>query len=104
MTATPWSVRHIAESPHRRLHTLISCVFGFQDKFDREFAKNTIRSVGQNPYYFTGLFSTTLVAPAAYHFVIAMMSNHTADNVNGYLNGEMFKTWFGVSGTYPNFE
>lgn len=73
------------------------------DKFDREFAKNTIRSIGTNPYYFAPLFSTTLVAPAAYHFVIAFMSNRTADNISGYLDGAQFKTWFGITGDYPNF-
>lgn len=73
------------------------------DKFDREFAKNTIRSINQNPNYFAPLFSTTLVAPAAYHFIIAMMSNHTAEEVNGYMDGEMLKTFFGVTGDYPDF-
>lgn len=73
------------------------------DKFDREFAKNTIRSVNTNPYYFAPLFSTTLVAPAAYHFVIAMMSNHTAEKPDGYLNGDIFKQFFAISGDYPNF-
>jgi hypothetical protein len=74
------------------------------DKFDREFAKNTIRSVATNPYYFAPLFSTTLVAPAAYHFVLAFMSNHTADNIPGYFTGDHFKTWFAVTGDYPNFK
>lgn len=73
------------------------------DKFDRAFTMNAMRSEMQNPLYFAPLFSTTLVSPAAYHFVIAMMSNHTADQVGGYLDGSMFKTWFGISGDYPNF-
>lgn len=73
------------------------------DVFDRAFTKNTIQSVNTNPYYFAPLFSTTAVAPAAYHFVIAMMSNHSADSINGYLNGAMFKTWFGVSGNPGSF-
>lgn len=74
------------------------------DKFARAFAKNTFRSIGQNPNYFAPLFSTTLVSPAAYNFVIAMMSNHTADQPDGYLNEDMFKTFFAVSGTYPNYK
>ena len=74
------------------------------DKFAQAFAKNTFRSEAQNSHYFAGaLFSTTLVSPAAYNFVIAMMSNHTADQPGGYLNGDIFKTFFGVSGEYPNF-
>lgn len=28
------------------------------------------------------------------------MSNHSAEDTNGYLNGEMFKTWFSMKGTY----
>ncbi|KAK4498561.1 hypothetical protein PRZ48_011219 [Zasmidium cellare] len=74
------------------------------DKFARAFAKNTYRSIGQNPYYFAPLFSTTLVSPAAYNFVIAMMSNHTADQPGGYLNEDMFKTFFSVTGHYPNYK
>lgn len=71
------------------------------DKFAQEFTKNTYRSVMQNPYYFTGLFSTTLVSPAAYNFVIAFMSNHTEAEPGGYLDGSIFKEFFGVSGSSP---
>jgi hypothetical protein len=73
------------------------------DKFDRAFAKNTIRSINQNPYYFAPLFSTTLVSPAAYNFVIAFMSNHTEAEPGGYLDGDIFKEFFAVTGDYPNF-
>ena len=31
------------------------------------------------------------------------MSNHSAEEPSGYLNGDMFKTFFGVTGDYPNF-
>lgn len=70
------------------------------DKFRRAVQANQQRSISQNPYYFTGLFSTTLVSPAAYNFVINMMSNHSAEQPNGYLNGEMFKQFFAVEGKY----
>lgn len=50
--------------------------------------------------YFAPLFSTTLVAPAAYNFVINFMSNHSAAHPNGYLNGHMFKQFFAVHGKY----
>ena len=73
------------------------------DKFAQEFTKNTFRSIGTNPYYFTGAFSTTLVSPAAYNFVIAFMSNHTAAEPGGYLDGSTFKQFFGITGEYPNF-
>lgn len=73
------------------------------DKFARAFTMNTFRSEMTNPRYFAPLFSTTLVSPAAYNFVIAMMSNHTADKVDGYLDGAIFKEFFGITGDYPNF-
>lgn len=31
------------------------------------------------------------------------MSNHSAAEPNGYLDGSIFKTFFAVSGDYPNF-
>lgn len=73
------------------------------DKFAQAFAKNTFISVKQNPRYFTGLFSTTLVAPAAYNFVAVMMSNHSADHVDGYLTTDVFKQFFGISGNRGSF-
>ncbi|KAF2485952.1 hypothetical protein BDY17DRAFT_245395 [Neohortaea acidophila] len=73
------------------------------DKFAQAFTANTFRSIQQNPYYFAPLFSTTLVAPAAYNFVIAFMSNHTAQQPGGYLNGAIFKEFFAITGDYPNF-
>ena len=74
------------------------------DKFAQAFTMNSIRSEETNPYYFAPLFSTTLVSPAAYNFVINFMSNRTAENKNGYLNGQMFKEFFGIAGEYPNFK
>ncbi|KAF7193697.1 Dothistromin biosynthesis peroxidase dotB [Pseudocercospora fuligena] len=73
------------------------------DTMSRLAAKNTIRSISTNPYYFAPLFSTTLVAPAAYNFVINFMSNHSSAVPGGYLDGAQFKTFFGISGNYPNF-
>ncbi|KAK4561539.1 hypothetical protein LTR86_004857 [Recurvomyces mirabilis] len=55
-------------------------------------------SIANNPYYFTGLFSTVVVVPAAYSFVINLMSNHSADQPAGYLDGYNFKSFFGVTG------
>lgn len=33
-----------------------------------------------------------------------MMSNHTAEEPDGYLNENIFKTFFSVTGTYPNYK
>lgn len=73
------------------------------DKFRHVVIDNQLESIANNPLYFAPLFSTTLVSPAAYNFVINFMSNHSAEEPNGYLDGEMFKTFFGVTGDYPNF-
>jgi len=72
------------------------------DLFAQNYASKGDESAATNPYYFAAPFST-LVTPAAYNFVINLMSNHTADEPNGYLDGEMFKQFFGVTGDYPNF-
>lgn len=73
------------------------------DKFVQDFQKKADESESTNPYYFAAPFSTTLVSPAAYNFVINFMSNHSAEEPGGYLDGEMFKTFFAVTGDYPNF-
>jgi len=62
------------------------------------------QSIANNPYYFTGAFSTVVVVPAAYNFVINLMSNHSADQPSGYLDGYNFKSFFGVAGDYPDLE
>lgn len=73
------------------------------DKIAQNFASKTEESIQNNPYYFAAPFAGTVVAPAAYNFVINFMSNHSAEEPSGYLNGEMFKQFFAVNGTYPNF-
>ncbi|KAF2755744.1 hypothetical protein EJ05DRAFT_540403 [Pseudovirgaria hyperparasitica] len=73
------------------------------DKFRARFEGVQNESIATNPYYFTGAFSTVVVVPAAYNFVINFMSNHSAAEPSGYLDGYNFKTFFGVSGTPGNF-
>lgn len=72
------------------------------DKFRQVSAHWQQYSVSNNPYYFAPLVSTTLVTPAAYNFVINFMSNHSAEEPSGYLNGDIFKSFFAVTGDYPN--
>jgi hypothetical protein len=55
------------------------------DKFRARFQDVQDQAIADNPYYFTGAFSTIVVVPAAYNFVINFMSNHTADEPSGYL-------------------
>lgn len=40
------------------------------DKFRAKFEEAQDESIANNPYYFTGAFSTVVVVPAAYNFVI----------------------------------
>lgn len=43
------------------------------DKFRSRFEEVQDESVANNPYYFTGAFSTVAVVPAAYNFVINLV-------------------------------
>ncbi|EPE28884.1 Cloroperoxidase [Glarea lozoyensis ATCC 20868] len=54
-------------------------------------------SIQNNPYYFSAPFAG-LVPPIAHHFIVNLMSNHSADNIQGYLNRDILKTFFAVSG------
>ena len=55
------------------------------DKFRARFQQVQEYSIATNPYYFTGAFGTIVVVPAAYGFVINLMSNHSAQEPSGYL-------------------
>ena len=44
------------------------------DKFRNDVTRNQEDSIMNNPFYFAPLFSTTLVVPAAYNFVINFVS------------------------------
>ena len=48
------------------------------DKFRQRFQAVQDYSIANNPYYFTGLFSTVVVVPAAYNFVINFVSLNPA--------------------------
>lgn len=89
------------------------------DKFRSKFEEAQDDSIANNPYYvcrfqtlphnilttfqFTGAFSTVVVVPAAYNFVINLMSNFTEAEPSGYLDGYSFKSFFGVTGEPGSF-
>ncbi|KAF1988889.1 Cloroperoxidase [Aulographum hederae CBS 113979] len=54
-------------------------------------------SVQNNPYFFSAPFAG-LVPPIAHHFVINLMSNHSAENKNGFLTQDVLKQFFAISG------
>jgi hypothetical protein len=74
------------------------------DSFAQNFALKVQESIENNPLYFSAPFATFVVSPAAFNFVINLMSNHSQEEQSGYFNGEMFKTFFAVEGEYPNFK
>ena len=55
------------------------------DGFRQRFQQVQDAAIAENAYYFTGAFSTIVVVPAAYNFVINLMSNHSAEEPSGYL-------------------
>jgi hypothetical protein len=59
--------------------------------------------VANNPYYFNGAFSGLLVVPAAHDFIINFMSNHSAEEPSGYLDGYNLKSFFGITGEPGSF-
>ncbi|KAH7028893.1 Chloroperoxidase, partial [Microdochium trichocladiopsis] len=61
------------------------------------------QSISENPYFFYAPFSGTIVSSAAYTFIYRFMANHTAENPEGVLDGETLKSFYGVTGDYPNF-
>lgn len=60
------------------------------DKFRSRYQETQDHSIATNPYYFTGAFSTIVVVPAAYNFVINFMSNHSEEEPSGYLVSKSF--------------
>ncbi|PIB02567.1 Aromatic peroxygenase [Cercospora beticola] len=72
------------------------------DAFAQDYGKKLNQSIATNPLFFAAPFSG-LVAPAAYNFVINFMSNHSAANPTGYLDGNQFKQFFGVAGSPGSF-
>lgn len=65
-------------------------------------AKRFQQSIDQNPYFFNGPFSGVLVQPAAYTFIYRFMGNKSAEYPEGYLDGEVLKSFFSVTGKTPD--
>ncbi|TVY23957.1 Aromatic peroxygenase [Lachnellula hyalina] len=54
-------------------------------------------SLNNNPYFFNGPFTGVLVAPAAYEFIYRFMGNKSAENPEGYLNGDVLMSFFSMT-------
>ena len=61
------------------------------------------QSINNNPYFFNGPFSGVAVQPAAYTFIYRFMSNKSAEYPEGYLDGTVLKSFFGVTGEPGSF-
>ena len=59
--------------------------------------------IKNNPYFFNGPFTGVAVQPAAYTFIYRFMANHSAENPYGYLDEDVAKSWFGITGDYGSY-
>ncbi|KAH9223305.1 Chloroperoxidase [Leptodontidium sp. 2 PMI_412] len=57
-------------------------------------AKRFQQSIEQNSFFFNGPFTGVVVQPAAYTFIYRFMSNKSAEYPDGYLNGNVLKSFF----------
>lgn len=67
-------------------------------------AKRFQESIENNPYFFNGPFSGVVVQPAAYTFIYRFMANKSAEYPEGYLNADVLKSFFSITGTPGNFQ
>jgi len=56
-------------------------------------------SIEQNPEFFYGPFTGILVSQAAFTFISAFMSNHSAEYPNGFLSRDVLKSFMGITET-----
>lgn len=68
-----------------------------------QYSSNQEESISQNPYYFNGPFSGLIVVPAATNFIINFMSNHSAEQPNGFLDRNVLKSMMGITGEPGSF-
>lgn len=61
-------------------------------------------SISNNPYFFNAPFSGVLAQPAAYAFIYRFMANKSAEHPEGLLTGDVLKSFYSITGDYPNFQ
>ncbi|KAG7575281.1 hypothetical protein FFLO_00445 [Filobasidium floriforme] len=68
-------------------------------------SRRTIQeSRANNPQRFSGPFTGPIVSSAAHTFIPAFMSNHSAERPEGFLDQDVLKSFFGVTGTQGNIQ
>ncbi|ORY86997.1 Chloroperoxidase [Protomyces lactucae-debilis] len=60
------------------------------------------QSIDENPYFFYGPFTGIAVSQAAFTFIPAFMSNHSAELPNGFLSREVMQSFMSVVGSPDN--
>lgn len=65
-------------------------------------AKRFQESISNNPEFFNGPFSGVLVQPAAYTFIYRFMGNKSAQYPEGYLDSDVLKSFFSITGDTPD--
>ncbi|POR39495.1 hypothetical protein TPAR_00289 [Tolypocladium paradoxum] len=61
------------------------------------------RSRENNPYFFNGPFTGVAVQPAAFTFIYRFMANNSAEYPEGYLDGDVLKSVFSITGEPGSF-
>ena len=62
------------------------------------------QSISNNPYFFNAPFSGVVASPAAYSFIYRFMANKSAEYPEGLLTGDVLKSFYSITGDYPNFQ
>jgi hypothetical protein len=62
------------------------------------------QSIENNPYFFNGPFTGILVQPAAFTFIYRFMSNKSEEYPEGYLDADVLKSFFAISGELGSFQ
>jgi hypothetical protein len=62
------------------------------------------QSIATNGHYFAGPLTHFAFNPATYLFIYRFFANHTAENIEGYLDVETLKSFQGVTGERGNYQ
>jgi len=60
-------------------------------------------SLETNPYFFNAPFAGVIASPAAWSFIYRFMANKTEEYPEGILDLETLKSFYAMSGDYPDF-
>ncbi|KAL9101911.1 MAG: hypothetical protein Q9163_002877 [Psora crenata] len=61
-------------------------------------------SIDNNPYFFNAPFSGLAVTSGAWTFIYRLMANKSSEHPEGLLTGNVLKSFYAVTGDYPNFQ